>query len=140
MLNPNFLLLHRNRYSKGTDDGQKTSNRHPNFNSYVQNLRFFIFQTDLQTEGWTEKLIRCGLGTLSVPPGTPTARGLEEHFSIVLDCDFFRKYTDTQIRIGRCAKVLPLHTKENHLNFFICVYLFCNIVFSLCRYADTHTT
>jgi hypothetical protein len=35
--------------------------------------------------GQTEKLIRCGLGNLSVPPGTPAARGLEEHSSAVLE-------------------------------------------------------
>jgi hypothetical protein len=41
-------------------------------------------------------------------------------------CDFFRKYTDTQIRIGWCAKVFPLHT-----DFFLSAYLFCIILISL---------
>ncbi len=76
----------RNRDLEGRDDGQMTF---LNFNSYIQNLRFFIFytdrQTDGQTDGWTEKLIRCGLGNLSVPPGTPAARGLEELFFAVLE-------------------------------------------------------
>jgi hypothetical protein len=41
LLNPNFLLAHRNRYLEGMDDGQKTTRGHPNFNSYVKNLRFW---------------------------------------------------------------------------------------------------
>jgi hypothetical protein len=56
LLNLNFLLAHRNRYSEGTDDAQKTPRRHPDFNSYIQNLCVFIFQTarwlDGQTDGW----------------------------------------------------------------------------------------
>jgi hypothetical protein len=32
-LNPNFLLVHRNRYSEGMDNGQKTPRGHPDFNS-----------------------------------------------------------------------------------------------------------
>jgi hypothetical protein len=90
LLYPNFLLRHRNRYSEGRDDGQKTPRGHPNFNSYIQNLYVLVFQTDGQTNrqmdgrmnGLTEKIIRCGLGNLSVSPGTPTARGLEEHFPL----------------------------------------------------------
>ncbi len=50
----------------------RQTDRDNNFNSYVQNLRVFIFQTDRQTDGWTdrqtdgqtEKLIRCGLPSL----------------------------------------------------------------------------
>jgi hypothetical protein len=88
LLNWNFLLSHRNRYSEGTEDGQKTPCGHPNFNSYIQNLRVFVFQTDKQTDGQTdrqtdrhtEKLIQGGLRNLSVPPGTPAARGLEDFF------------------------------------------------------------
>jgi hypothetical protein len=45
---------------------------------------------------------------------------------LYLGCDFFRKYTDTQIRIGRCAKVFPSP------------YLFCIIVISLWNNADRH--
>ncbi len=48
LLNPNFILAHSNRYSEGTDNGQKTPLGHPNFNSYVQILRVLVFQTD----GW----------------------------------------------------------------------------------------
>ncbi len=62
MLNPNFLLAHRNRYSEGMDDGQKTPRGHPDFNSYVKIQRVFI--DNRQTDKWTEKLIRCGLGNL----------------------------------------------------------------------------
>jgi hypothetical protein len=45
LLNPNFLLVHRNRYSEGMDDGQKTPHGHPDFHSYVKIQRVFIFQT-----------------------------------------------------------------------------------------------
>jgi hypothetical protein len=70
-LNPYFLLAHRNRYSEGTEDGQKTTRGHPNTNSYVKNLRvWYSRQTDRQTDRRTEKLIRCGLGNLLVPPGS----------------------------------------------------------------------
>ncbi len=48
-------------------------------------------------------------------------------------CDFFRKYTDTQIHIGRCAKVFPSHT-----GFFLSAYLFCIIVISLRNNTDRH--
>ncbi len=54
MLNPNFLLTHRNKYSEGTDNAQKTPLGHLEFNSYVKILRVFIFQTDRQTDGWTD--------------------------------------------------------------------------------------
>ena len=70
LLNPNFLLVHRNRYLKGMDNGQKTPRGHPDFNSYVKVLRVFIDnrrtnrQTDRQTDRRTEKLIRCRLGNL----------------------------------------------------------------------------
>ncbi len=62
LLNPNFLLVHRNRYSEGMDDGQKTPRGHPDFNSYLKILRVFI--DNRRTDGRTEKLIRCGLGNL----------------------------------------------------------------------------
>jgi hypothetical protein len=55
-LNPNFLLVHRNRYSEGMDDGQKTPRGHPDFNSYVKILRVFIDngRTNRQTDGQTD--------------------------------------------------------------------------------------
>jgi hypothetical protein len=65
---------------EGTDDGQKTPRGYPNFNSYVKNLPVLVFWT----EGRTETLIRVGFPHY-VPPGTPTARGLEELFSTVLE-------------------------------------------------------
>jgi hypothetical protein len=76
LLNPNLLLAHRKRCSEGTDEAQKTSHWHPDFNSNIQNLRVFIFQTDGRTDermnGYadrqTEKLIRCGLGNLINSP------------------------------------------------------------------------
>jgi hypothetical protein len=68
LLNPKFLLVHRNRYLEGMDDRQKTPRGHPDFNSYVKILRVFIFQTDRRTDEQTdrqaEKLIRCELGNL----------------------------------------------------------------------------
>jgi hypothetical protein len=42
LLNPNFLLAHRNRCSEGMDNGQKTPPGHSDFNSYVKILRVFI--------------------------------------------------------------------------------------------------
>jgi hypothetical protein len=57
LVEPKFLLIHRNRYSEGMDDGQKTPRGHPDLNSYVKILRVFITdrhtdrQTDRQTDG-----------------------------------------------------------------------------------------
>ncbi len=50
LLNPNFLLAHRNRYSEGMDDGQKTPRGHPDFNSYMKILHVLVFMTDRQTD------------------------------------------------------------------------------------------
>jgi hypothetical protein len=50
-LNPNFLLVHRNRYSEGMDEGQKTPPGHPDFNSYVKILRVLVFIPD----GWADR-------------------------------------------------------------------------------------
>ncbi len=36
LLNPNFLLIRRNRYLEGMDVGQKTPCGHPDFHSYVK--------------------------------------------------------------------------------------------------------
>jgi hypothetical protein len=47
LVESNFLHVHRNRYSEGTEDGQMTQHGYPNFNSYVKNLRFFVFRMDL---------------------------------------------------------------------------------------------
>ncbi len=56
MLNPNFLLVHGNRYLEGMDDGQKTPHGHPDFNSYVKILRVFIDngRANRQTDRWTD--------------------------------------------------------------------------------------
>ncbi len=40
-----FLLVHRNKYSEGMDDGQKNPRGHPDFHSYVKIQCVFIFQT-----------------------------------------------------------------------------------------------
>ncbi len=56
-MNLTFLLEHRNWYSEGTDDAQKTPRGHPDFNSHVQNQRVFIFQTDRQTDGEADREI-----------------------------------------------------------------------------------
>jgi hypothetical protein len=42
LLNPNFLLVHRNKYLEGMDDGQKTPCGHPDFHSYVKLNVFHI--------------------------------------------------------------------------------------------------
>ena len=68
MLNPNFLLVHGNRYSEGMDDGQKTPRGHTDFHSCVKILRVFIFQP-LQTDGITDRETK-----------TLAAHGLEEPF------------------------------------------------------------
>ncbi len=57
-----------NRYFDGTEDGQMTLPGYPNFNSYIKNLRFFVFHMDGQTDRWTETLIRGGFPDY-VPPG-----------------------------------------------------------------------
>jgi hypothetical protein len=54
-LNPNFLLVHRNRYLEGMGDGQKTPHGHPDLNSFVKILRVFIFQTDRGTDRQTDR-------------------------------------------------------------------------------------
>jgi hypothetical protein len=48
LLNPNFLLAHRNRYLEVMDDGQITPHGYANFYSYVKNLRVLVFMTDRQ--------------------------------------------------------------------------------------------
>jgi hypothetical protein len=58
LLNPNFLLAHRNRDLEVMDDGQTTPRGYANFNSYVKNLHILVFIPDRQTE----KLIGGGLG------------------------------------------------------------------------------
>jgi hypothetical protein len=55
LLNPNFLLTHRNRYLEGMEDGQRTPRGHPNFNSYVKNLRVLVFQADGRTDRRTDR-------------------------------------------------------------------------------------
>ncbi len=73
MLNPNFLLAHRNKYSEGMEDGQKVPRGLPDFNSYVKILHMFIIQMDGQTDRQRHTL---------------AARGLEELFPVVLLCQF----------------------------------------------------
>jgi hypothetical protein len=50
LLNPKFLLAHRNKYLEGMDDGQKTPRGHPDFNSYMKILLVLVFITDRQTD------------------------------------------------------------------------------------------
>ena len=80
MLNPNFLLAHRNRYSKGTEDRQKTPRGQPNLNFYVKYLRVLVFQTDRQTDGWMDREINLGWAL------TLAAHGLEELFFELCYC------------------------------------------------------
>ncbi len=37
------------------DDGQKTPRGHPNFNSYLKNLRVLVFWMDGRMDGWTDR-------------------------------------------------------------------------------------
>ena len=72
-MNPNFLLVHRNKYLEGMDNGQKTPHGHPDFHSYVKLNLFHIpdifpvntlllyslspySQTELQTESQIHSL------------------------------------------------------------------------------------
>ncbi len=90
-MNPNFLLTQRNRYLEGIDDGQKTPHGHPNFNSYVKNLRvWYSGRTDGQTDRQTDRDINPVWASLTMflqvkgvfkgSSFTLTARGLEEPF------------------------------------------------------------
>ncbi len=47
LLNLNFLLVHRNKYSEGMDEGQKTPRGDPDFHSYVKLNVFHILDTFL---------------------------------------------------------------------------------------------
>jgi hypothetical protein len=68
-MDPNFLLVHRNRYLKGMGDGQMTPRGNPNLNSYIKNLYFLVFQTEGRTDGQTDRENNPGgLGNY-VPPG-----------------------------------------------------------------------
>jgi hypothetical protein len=49
-----YMMGRRNRYFKGTEDGQMTPPGYPSFNSYVKNLRVLVFQTDGQTDRQTD--------------------------------------------------------------------------------------
>ncbi len=55
LLNPNFLLTHRNRYSEEMDNGQKTPRGHPDLDSYLKNLHVLVFMTDRQTDRHTDR-------------------------------------------------------------------------------------
>jgi hypothetical protein len=62
LVEPEFLLLHRNRYLEGKD-GQKTPHGHPAFNSYMKILRVLLSITDGRTDGRTNReihLLRVG--------------------------------------------------------------------------------
>ncbi len=67
--------MHRNRYSKGMDDEQKTPRGHPDFHSYVKIQRVFIDngQTDKKTNVRTDREIHLLRGTI---------------FPVVLLCQF----------------------------------------------------
>ncbi len=55
LLKPNFLLVHRNGFSEGMDDGQKTPRGHPDFHSYVKIQRVFIWFSHYR---WMESLTK----------------------------------------------------------------------------------
>jgi hypothetical protein len=104
LLNSIFLLAHRNRYSEGMDDGQKTPRGYPNFNSYFKNLHVLVFQMDVWTDGQRR---------------TFAARGLEELFSsyaVVSVFCFWREIgfgvtylrTSSTIKLWHCVHFLVL--------------------------------
>jgi hypothetical protein len=41
-----YMMACRNRYFEGMEHRQMTPRGYPYFNSYVKNLRFFVFQMD----------------------------------------------------------------------------------------------
>jgi hypothetical protein len=47
-------------------------------------------------------------------------RGRDLKSGDILGCDYFRKYTDTQIRIGWCEKIFPLH--------IVSIFLICTSI------------
>ncbi len=55
LVEPEFLLTHKNRYSEGMDDGQETPRGHPDFDSYVKILRVLVCITDGQTDRQTDR-------------------------------------------------------------------------------------
>jgi hypothetical protein len=55
LVEPDFLLAHRNRYLEGMDSGQKNPPEHPNWYSHVKNLHVLVFRTDGQTDGQTDR-------------------------------------------------------------------------------------
>jgi hypothetical protein len=83
LLNPNFLLIHRNRYLEGIDNGQKTPHGHPDFNSYVKIPRVFIDngQTNRQTDKQTNRRTDGEIHSLRV--------GWRNFFPVVLLCQVF---------------------------------------------------
>jgi hypothetical protein len=54
LLNPDFLLVLRNRYLVVTDDRQITLRGYPNFDSYVKNLCVLVFRMDGQIDRQTD--------------------------------------------------------------------------------------
>jgi hypothetical protein len=46
ILRVQYMMAHMNRYFEGSDNGQMTPRGYPAFNSYVKNLRVFVFRTD----------------------------------------------------------------------------------------------
>jgi hypothetical protein len=60
LVEPEFFLAHRNRYSEGMEDRQKTPLGHPDFNSYVKILLYVFWysrRTDKQTDRQTDREI-----------------------------------------------------------------------------------
>ncbi len=70
------------------DDGQKTTRGHPDFNSYVKFFGVLVFWMDRRTDRQTDRQRNysgVGFPHYVLPGKTPTARGLKELFSAVLE-------------------------------------------------------
>ncbi len=86
----NFLLVHKNRYSEGMDNGQNIPHGHPDFHSYVKLYVFhipdiFLVNTlllySLSPYGQTESLTEKKIHSLHV--------GWRNFFPVVLLCQVF---------------------------------------------------
>ncbi len=112
LLNPNILLVHRNRYSEGMDDGQKTPRGHPDFNSYVKIQRVFIDngRTDERTETYT-RFAWVGGTFFPVVLFTTSQKRKTKHLGVCRSLNSFttsQKCRPTHFRVCRLLKMHSL--------------------------------
>jgi hypothetical protein len=84
---------------EGMDDGQKTPRGHPNFNSYVKNLRVLVFGTGGRRH-------------------TPAARGLEELFPLSWK-GFLQPIHAMFVYIARIRLVIHVNNKLISTDFLV---------------------